>query len=223
MHGYSKACQERDWFFSIDMAPVFHGVVSQIVANNGIAVPDELLYEACVIEYEDKLDKILLDRAMWEAASGTFSGALDEKSVTKVFHALSKAYWPALDEVLQQSLMADFQGWLSPEQELHRVEQFFQKWASDSMSRCWGAIQDSETILTPELAETLFRTLLAPFGDEDPFSCVPQIFTEQIGRPPSDWAFIAQCLTQVYSQWGPGAPPQSKRARKAAAQALHAM
>merc|ERR1712217_59344 len=136
-------------------------------------------------------------------------------SVSKVFHALSKTYWPALDEVLQQSLMADFQGWLSPEQELQRVEHFFRRWANESMNRCWGAIPDAETVLTVDIAETLFRTLLAPFGDEDPFSCVPQIFTETIGRPPTDWAFIGQALQEVFNQWGAGS---SKKKRKAEAQ-----
>merc|ERR1711920_782432 len=91
------------------------------------------------------------------------------------------------------------------------------KWANESMNRAWGAIPDAETILTQDVAETLFRTLLAPFGDEDPFSCVPQIFTETIGRPPTDWAFIGQALREVFSQWGPGGGA-SKKKRKADSQ-----
>merc|ERR1719215_1345633 len=82
------------------------------------------------------------------------------------------------------------------------------------MSRCWGAVQESESVLSVENCEMLFRTLIAPFGKDDPFSCIPPDFTATIGRPPTDWAFIGDAIGDLFSRWGMAT---SKRRKKAAA------
>jgi len=212
-NGYSISLGESEWFFSIDLPPVFFACVWEMIQNQGVRLSEDAVWEAVVVEYEDKLDRLLLDRAWWEAAKGTLGEVLDDKSITKVFHALGKSYWPVLDEVLEATIDAEIQGWLSPEQELQRVELFMKRWIDDSMGRCFAAIQDSDSLLTADRTETLFRTLLAPFGNDDPFSCIPCLLTETIGRPPSDWAYITQALEELFaSRGGP-----SKKRRKAAA------
>merc|ERR1712217_235102 len=123
-------------------------------------------------------------------------------------------YWPALDTVLEERINAEMQGMLSPEQELAMVENFFRSWMDSSMSRCWGAIQDSEQVLSVDNCELLFRTLIAPFGKDDPFSCIPPEFTATIGRPPTDWAFIGDAISDLFARWGMAS---SKKRRKTAA------
>merc|ERR1712217_277745 len=129
-------------------------------------------------------------------------------------------YWPALDTVLEERINAEMQGMLSPEQELAMVENFFRSWMDSSMSRCWAAVQDAEQVLSVDNCELLFRTLIAPFGKEDPFSCIPPEFTATIGRPPTDWAFIGDALSDLFARWGMGG--SSKKRRKTATEEVAA-
>lgn len=187
----------------------------ELITGSGQRPSQDAVYEAVTIEYEDKLDRSLLDKAMWETSKSVCGDIMDEKSISKIFRALSGAYWPALDAVLEERVVQEMHGFPPPEAELYHVETFLKQWIDDSMRRCWGAIQDAETTMTAEVAEAIFRTLVAPFGKEDPFSCIPSELTMIIGRPPTDWAYITECCTNVFTQWG-GATgiPASKKRRK---------
>merc|ERR1719221_814462 len=70
------------------------------------------------------------------------------------------------------------------------------------MNRAWQAIDNSERIVTHDSVVQLFQNLLAPFGEEHPFSCIPAALTLNIGRPPSDWPFIRQNANKLFANWG---------------------
>merc|ERR1711920_479285 len=66
--------------------------------------------------------------------------------------------------------------------------------------RAWQAICSSE-VLTYDSIVSLFQNLIAPFGKEHPFSCVPAMLTQAIGRPPFDWPFIGQQVQLLCNAW----------------------
>jgi len=152
------------------------------------------------LEYEDKLDRHLLERAMWSVACKTFN---DNKIQNKVYQAISRSYWPALDDILDDLvLQEELRGLPSEDKELEYVEAFARKWIEQAMSRAWSALDKVQSILTRDLASNLFQSLIAPFGGENPFSCIPGALTERIGRPPPDWAFITKAVTELFDGWG---------------------
>lgn len=193
MHGYCAACQEKKWFFEIDLAPAFTSVAWEILkfqAKGGSPrVRFKELEEFVINEYEEKLDRILLTKAMWDATSVTFA---DEKAQSKVYNALHKAYQGALDECLLDT---------RPREDLERVEQFTKRWIDDSMRRAWCSVENSDRTITEGNVVRLFQNLVAPFGNDHPFSCVPGLLIDNIGRPPHDWPYIRVTVRSMFGQW----------------------
>jgi len=109
---------------------------------------------------------------------------------SKIYKALHKAYHGALEESMADS---------RPQEELQRVEIFIRKWIDDSMSRAWYSLEAVGVTLTDKSVLRLFQALAAPFGDEHPYSCIPDILTKGIGRPPQDWKFIGQAVKQLFN------------------------
>lgn len=201
--GYSAAFGEAPWFFSINLPMVLCAAAWEIFTVNGIF--DGNIYELqdqVAFEYDVRIDRILLDKAMWEVAATVFG---DEANQNKIFQAISRSYWPALDEVLG-TLVTEEQhsGWLTPDRELHSVQEFASKWINDAMCRAWVSIDGAERILTRDSVRQLFQGLVVPFGPEDPFTCIPGALTETIGRPPADWPYLDQAIAELFSKWGGG-------------------
>lgn len=218
MHGYSAACSNKDWFFSIDLPPALLSAAWEILQASGqaAATSPEEIQEVIVLEYEDKLDRILLDRAMWGVTCDVFS---NEKVQSKVFQAISRAYWPALDTVLENGLLEEeiLRGDLPPHKQLQRVEAFTRQWIDDSVCRAWVSVEQAESMLTEDVVEDLFRGLIMPFGGDDPFSCMPAALTGNIGRPPPDWVFLTRVVQELFSSWKNGTPGggSSKKRKRA--------
>lgn len=60
----------------------------------------------------------------------------------------------------------------------------------------------------------LFQNLVAPFGDDVPFSCIPLTFTQRIGRPPRRWPFIRMAVEELFRTWRQESSAPSKKKRK---------
>lgn len=190
MHGYCAACQEKPWFFEIDLAPAFASAAWELLSASGKPrIRYAELHEFVVQEYEEILDRTLLMKAMWDATNATFS---DGNVRSKVYNALFRAYQPALDECLMDK---------RPMEELQRVELFTKRWVDDSMRRAWSSVENSERTITEANVSRLFQNLVAPFGDNHPFSCIPAVLTESIGRPPRDWGYIRTVVTHLFAAW----------------------
>jgi len=192
MQGYSAACQDKDWFFEIELAPAFGVAAWEIVRAKGRPnIPYPKLQALVLQEYEESLDGVLLTRALIDGTHQTFQNEAVSK---KVYNALQKTYQPALDEVLADQTVSD---------DLQRVERFTRKWVEDSMQRAWAAIDGGAT-MNEEKVTQLFRNLVAPYGDKHPFSCIPGVLTERIGRPPREWQFIGQMVKELFEAWQQG-------------------
>ena len=210
MHSYSAACGDKKWFFEIDLVPAFTSAAWEILklqaeGQNSRHVKFSKLREVVVNVYAERLDRILLNKAVWHATSATF-GSDDSKTQTKVYNALHKAYQGALDECIMDSRPLDA---------LKKVEMFTKRWIDDSMRRAWSSIEGSERIITLQSVITLFRKLVAPFGDDHPFSCVPANLIDNIGKPPKNWAFIKHTVSNMFMVWRQEtAGPSSGKRRK---------
>merc|ERR1712232_20145 len=106
-------------------------------------------------------------------------------------------------------------GGVAATQELQRVETFARKWIDDSICRAWGALEQQESTLHETLSQVFLR-MVAPWGEDEPFTCIPGVLIENIGRPPSDWSFIPEAVGQVLTRWNEGASGGSTKKRKKA-------
>jgi len=189
MHGYCAACQEKPWFFEIDLAPAFSSAAWEILSARGRSrMKYAELEEVVVQEYEEILDKTLLMKAMWDSTHAVFP---DRAAQTKVYNSLYRSYQPALDECIVNAKLEDLQ----------RVEHFTKRWLDDSMRRAWCSVEQAERTITRGSVLKLFQNLIAPFGDNHPFSCIPVVLTDQIGRPPQNWPFIHKAVEQLFLTW----------------------
>jgi len=190
MGSYGSACQDRQWFYEIDLSQAFASAAWELLCLNGKPrVRFSQIKELVEQEYEECLDKTLLTKAMWEATSMIFS---DIKAQSKIYTALHKTYQGALEETMADS---------RPLEKLQRVEIFIRKWIDDSMRRAWCSLEAVEDTLTDKCVLRLFQALVAPFGDEHPYSCIPDCLTRGIGRPPREWKFIGQVVKQLFHTW----------------------
>jgi len=95
------------------------------------------------------------------------------------------------------------------------VEDFMKKWLDDSMRRAWSAIQSNESIITEGNVCRLFQHLMAPFGNDHPFCCIPVVFTRKIGQPPREWPFIRTAVKDLFRSWSEeSSMPMAKKKRK---------
>jgi hypothetical protein len=151
------------------------------------------------------MDRKMLEKGMWQATVDTFS-ACEEKAKTKIFHAAARSYWPALDEILLS---------LHPHDELQNVEEFVRKWIKDVLTRAWGGIENPEEVFNEEAVGDFFLRMVAPFGQDDPYSCIPGVLVEGIGIPPADWPFIREVVSELLVKWKGGSSMEpSKKRRK---------
>mmetsp|Transcript_20988 Transcript_20988/g.59534 ORF Transcript_20988/g.59534 Transcript_20988/m.59534 type:complete len:366 (+) Transcript_20988:112-1209(+) len=216
--GYSAACSEMDWFYEIDLVPAFTQAAMELIGASGQHVHPPGVQEIVHAEYEDKLDRCMLDKAFWDVTSSVIS---DEKAAGKLRGALTKAYWPALDEVLNDgSLPREMLYGLDQASELRRVESFTRKWLDDALSRSWQALENVGETPSEELVMDMLKQLIAPFGTSNPFSCLPAALTEGLGRPPPDWAFIRTISRELIAsmtggQVGAPAAKKRKKGKKA--------
>lgn len=200
MRGYSHSCNESEWYYEIDLVPVLTTTALDILATaKRISVHPQAVEDIVRVEYDDTVERCMLEKTMWDAAAAMFT---DDKVRSKVWKCLSAAYWPALDEALASSMSrAHLQR--PPQEDLRHVEEFMRAWIHDSMGRAWSALPsmnaDGDSVLTEDLMCKLFQRLLVPLGEEHPFSCVSSDLTSRIGRPPHDWKFIRQAVRELAS------------------------
>lgn len=203
MSSYSGACQEKEWFFEIQLIPAFISASQELLRSNRARPSIDMLEELVTVEYENKLDQILLVKAMWDATRQTFRD--NDAVVNKVYAAVHKTYDLALTEAVEpnQAIRDDV-----------RMERFMNRWINESMQRCWNSVENSERVITEHSVVKLFGNLVAPFGDDHPFSCIPQVFYD-VDRPSRQWPYIRHATRKMFDAWARDvAAPSSKRRRK---------
>jgi hypothetical protein len=202
-----SSCKDSEWFYSIDLVPALSAGAMVLLPCAGWQVPPSQIMEMMTREYQLGIDRITVDKALWEMVQSLFGD--DEKCRTKMWNAISRSYEPAVNAALADP---------SPMQEIDRVETFMRRWIDDCISRAWGGFGDqAEEVLTLEAIVDMYDHLLRPFGEDHPFSCVPSVLCEEFGAPPPGWDFIPQAVQDLFDGWNnPTAGPAKKRRKKAA-------
>jgi len=191
MSGYSAACGDRPWFFELDLATALCSAIWEVVRVSSVQpranYPE--LEQAATARYEELMDGILTDKAIWEATLGVFG---EDPINSKIYKTLKSSYEGASNEAVSSR---------RPMSEEQRVEVFIRRWMDDSIGRVMQAVDGSPSLLTPGNIARLFGNLVVPFGDNHAFSCIPAALTENIGRPPRSWPFLMRAARQFIVEW----------------------
>merc|ERR1719336_87357 len=126
---------------------------------------------------------------MWDVTVATFK---DDVLCSKIYKALHHAHQSAFNAAVADT---------KPVRDLERVEAFTKQWIENTVGRVWQSVDDLDQAVTRDTVVRLFQNLVAPFGEEHPFSCVPAALTRKIGRPPRDWDVIKETIKQLFLAW----------------------
>eukprot|EP00933_Yihiella_yeosuensis_P033866 TRINITY_DN2747_c2_g4_i1.p1 TRINITY_DN2747_c2_g4~~TRINITY_DN2747_c2_g4_i1.p1 ORF type:complete len:485 (-),score=113.67 TRINITY_DN2747_c2_g4_i1:55-1509(-) len=197
MQGFSAGCGDKPWFFDLDLSPTFSNAFWELLQASGQHAKWNDVEGVLNAKYEEIMDDALLEKAMWDATEKINHPNLTEPLRNKVYKALKSGHDVALKEVFaEQRVMGD----------LHKVELFTRFWIDQSMSKSWQSLEDNGIQLSPDIVIPLFQDLLAPFGEDHPFSCIPAALTQKIGRPPNDWPYLTDAVAAYFNeQAGAGA------------------
>lgn len=189
MHGYSAACGDRQWFFDLDLAPTFGAAYWEIFTGTGQRAQWSEVEAVLNGKYEELMDACLLEKAIWDSAGLLIK---DESLRNKLYKALKNSHETAYKEAINDP---------RPMEDLARVEIFCRAWIETSMGKAWSALETAGDLMSLDNLVWLFQDLVAPFGEDHPFSCVPAALTLSIGRPPRDWPFLTSALRQFLADW----------------------
>lgn len=190
MRSYSTACSDKPWFFELDLAPALCAAAWQLVQARKPRprIGSKELEQLVVAQYEDIMDRILLEKAMWDSTAATFS---EVALCAKVYKAVHQAHEQAFNMAASD---------LRHMEDIKRVELFMNHWLEGTVTKAWKAFE-SGSQLSQETVVQLFQRLIAPFGEGHPFSCVPPVLTQSIGRPPRTWPFLEQAVQSLEASW----------------------
>merc|ERR1712218_294781 len=134
MQGYSAACSDRPWFFELDLAPALCAGVWELVNVSSAVMRPSLVEveEVAISRYEELMDTILLDKAMWDATVATFK---DDVLCSKIYKALHHAHQSAFNAAVADT---------GPIRDLERVEAFTKQWIENTVGRVWQSVDDLE-------------------------------------------------------------------------------
>lgn len=204
MMSYTAAASDTPWFFELDLASSISAGLWELLKGNNA---DERhgfkwLERAVSAHYEIVMESSLREQAMWLATRAAFR---DETVSKKMFKAVQSSYESALEQVavVQQSVLP-----------LERVERFAREWIGRVVDRAFQVIDDPQEV-TEETLLGLFENLVAPFGNDHPFSCIPAKITVKLGRPPQDWPVLRNAIAKNIEEYNQAcAAPKSKKRKK---------
>mmetsp|Transcript_3085 Transcript_3085/g.6937 ORF Transcript_3085/g.6937 Transcript_3085/m.6937 type:complete len:652 (+) Transcript_3085:95-2050(+) len=203
MGGFSAACGDRPWFFGFEAGPALAHALWELLPICAPPRPKwKQLEEFVVAEYAARLDRQMLDMAVWEKCSELWK---DDQVRNKLYKALNQTY----DSAVEEASSAGHQ------EEHEQVEHFMTTWIHNSMNRAWQMVPDPEETLQEAQAIVLFESLVMPFGEEHAFSCVPARIAQNVGRPPPQWPVISATVDALFHEWRnpppTDGPPKKKR------------
>jgi hypothetical protein len=178
LSSYGSSCQEFPWFYELDLGYIFGNVAWKLLqASSG--VDWESVCNFANEEFHSQMGDKRLHHGMWLAVSRVFEHPLDRNA----YRAVLEGYNHALFHV-----RAEAQPWDS----VRMTEVFIVEWVGKTLARVWSSTT-LEHALTEEFACALFKKLLAPFGEEVPYSCLPDMIGQ--ARP---WVFLfMRCAVRV--------------------------
>ncbi|CAE7376886.1 ASPH [Symbiodinium natans] len=190
MQGFTAACGDKPWFFDMDLTSAFGMSFWEIYTGSGQRANWSEVEAVLNGKYEQLMDLCLLEKAMWDSAGGLIPD--QEPLRNKLYKALKTSHESAFKEATEAPRMGDLQ----------RVELFTRAWIEGTVNKSYSVLEQAEGyLMNPDSVVQLFQELVAPFGEEHPFSCIPAVLTQSIGRPPKDWDFLQEAVRQFFLNW----------------------
>jgi hypothetical protein len=213
MNGYSGACGEKDWFLQIDIVPAVCCAAWEILASSGQArqVSGDALQQEVADSIYAELDLHLIRKAVRQSVEETCS---DDTIRSKLDRALTKSMQPALEKVLGSTAFQQARQRFDERNDLKLVENFAKEWIEEVANRIWGTYENNPDLDLEGTLTALFQRLVAPFGVESEFTCIPGVLCGRIGRPPPDWDHIPKVVDQVVNKWNGGSQGPAKKRKK---------
>ncbi|CAE7201716.1 unnamed protein product [Symbiodinium sp. CCMP2592] len=188
MQGFTAACGDKPWFFEMDLTSAFGMAFWEIHSGSGQRAQWSEVEAVLNSKYEQLMDLCLLEKAMWDSAGGLIPD--QEPLRNKLYKALKTSHEIAFKEATEAPRMGDLQ----------RVELFTRAWVDSAINKSYSVLEQGN-LMNADSVVQLFQELLAPFGEEHPFSCIPAVLTQSIGRPPKDWDFLQEAVRQFFLLW----------------------
>ena len=182
----------REWFYDVNLTNVFiRAAWLVLMANTTSEVRPTWQEVQDVTEetYDVYLDECMNRKGIMTAVDTIFSiiGLTVRNRVARVLqnmHGIAAIHLQSQGPFLRD----DF----------HKVQTFMEKWIADSLDKLWCILRD---LLTEEVAVNLFEELIAPFGQDNEYSCVPWQLWKDIGRPPPHWNIVREQVHDVFERW----------------------
>mmetsp|Transcript_51929 Transcript_51929/g.121542 ORF Transcript_51929/g.121542 Transcript_51929/m.121542 type:complete len:389 (-) Transcript_51929:216-1382(-) len=189
MSAFCAACEDRPWYFEIDLVPAFNAAAWEVYGSLKRRVNYDHLCKFVRAEYERQVDKTLVTKSLWDKAHEVHR---DSTIANKVYNALWKTWGPTVEDCKKDT---------RPLGDRKRAEVFLQAWLEASMTRAWSALEHSNE-LSEERMIKLFRGVVKPFGGHDnQFTCIPK---ELLHRWPPSYnfdTFIEGAVRQLLHSW----------------------
>jgi len=206
MQSYTSACGDRPWFLDLDLTQALGGAAWALVQGSPARPRPQRaeVLQMAARGFLDRLHRSRLDKALWEVLEANFD--VEKPVLSKMYGFLSRSYDQALKNMSTDT---------RPVWGLKRAEMFMKMWMNDSMSRTWTALPEPETLITEDSVTWLFECLLAPFGVEDPYSCVPEwLLGDAARRKPKHWGFVRPAVQALFRSWDQPGPAVKRRRRQ---------
>ncbi|CAE7480030.1 unnamed protein product, partial [Symbiodinium pilosum] len=190
MQGFTAACGDKPWFFDMDLTSAFGMAFWEILTGSRQRAQWSEVEAVLNSKYEQLMDLCLLEKAMWDSAGSLIPD--QEPLRNKLYKALKTSHEAAFREASEAPRLGDLQ----------RVEHFTRTWIDGTISKSYSVLEQAEgNLMNEDSIVLLYQELLAPFGEEHPFSCIPAVLTQSIGRPPRDWDFLQEAVRQFFQTW----------------------
>mmetsp|Transcript_62454 Transcript_62454/g.115999 ORF Transcript_62454/g.115999 Transcript_62454/m.115999 type:complete len:396 (-) Transcript_62454:124-1311(-) len=206
MSAFSAACEDRAWFFEIDLVPAFNAAAWELYADKRRRVNYDQLTRFVRSEFERQVDHTLVSKSLWDVCHQVFR---DSVIAGKVYNAMWKTWSNSVQEAKD-----DYRPHLTDRK---RSESFLQLWLEASMSRAWTALQDTGA-LTEQNMIKVFKGATKPFGGGTDFTCIPKELVHQWPPSHSFDDFITGAVRKLVHSWETESyRPAKKRKTKAPA------
>mmetsp|Transcript_49653 Transcript_49653/g.118243 ORF Transcript_49653/g.118243 Transcript_49653/m.118243 type:complete len:337 (-) Transcript_49653:61-1071(-) len=201
MGSYQAACEDKAWFFELDLVDAFVYASWELYRALGLHVNWQDLNHTVRVAFEHELDQIMVRRALWDLCEVIFGR--DTLPMQKVYTALWKT-WPAA--------VASCKSDSRPYPDREKAEMFLKEWIESSMNRAWGPLQDTDALSEDNMME-LWRRVVYPFGVRNEFSTVPQELLRRRLRG-SFHSFTDNTVRSLVRSWESESSRPAKRRNK---------
>ena len=188
MGTYGTACKDRAWVLCLDLSDALSEAAWEMLQSQPVGrLPRSRdVYAVVHDEFHDCLDSLEIHSTFGVIAQKHFSAPYMQRAVERILY---HSHCEIAEGVRAHPSSEDYEN----------VVAFVGAWMNDALDKIWSlCVGAHANALTEEVAVELFGDLIAPYGEEHEFSCIPHYLYKDIGAPPPDWPFIQEQVERVF-------------------------